>query len=74
MYMKRKKDQTVRYLGVNIVEKIGVTTHVIRICDTTKKMSYITILSRDNWGLKTKALKTIFKRIFEFILTYACGG
>jgi hypothetical protein len=66
---------TVRYLGVDIDERLGVSTHVTRVSEKAKTLFHrFTRLSKEMWGLDSKTLLTIYKAVVEPIMTYCSAG
>lgn len=66
---------SVKHLGVDFDERLGVTTHVNRICENTKNLSYaLARVAKDNWGLRPNTLKIIYRGVVESTLSYAAAG
>lgn len=70
-----KMVKTVKYLGVDIDERLGVTTHVTRISEKAKTLFHrFTRISKEMWGLDSKTLLTIYQAVVEPIMTYCSAG
>jgi endonuclease/exonuclease/phosphatase (EEP) superfamily protein YafD len=70
-----KMVSTVRYLGVDMDERLGVKTHVQRISEKAKTLFHrFTRLSAETWGLDSKTLLTIYRAVVEPIMTYCSAG
>lgn len=70
-----KMVKCVRYLGVDLDERMGVTSHVLRVCENAKKLFHsLARVSREGWGLNHKTLVIIYKGVAEAQFTYAAAG
>lgn len=64
-----------KYLGVDIDERLGVTSHVARVSEKAKTISHaLRRVARERWGLKPKTLSVIYKGAVESILTFNAAG
>lgn len=70
-----KFKNSVRYLGVYLDKEMGVKSHVSYLRDKVgslfKKMGR---LAKATWGLRHKALETVYKGVFVPTVAYAAAG
>ena len=65
---------SVKYLGVILDEKLNYNKHIQYIKNkTTEKLSKMPLMTRNTWGLRYDALKTIYKAAFEPSILYCCS-
>lgn len=70
-----KMVSSVRYLGVDFDERLGVSTHIKRITENaTSAFHMMARLARTSWGLNSKTLMTIYKGITVPSLSYGSVG
>lgn len=62
-------------MGVTLDQRLGTATHTEEITKKTKTIYHATErLAHDTWGLWTETLRTIYKGMMEFMITYGASA
>ena len=70
-----KFKSSVRYLGVHFDKNMGVKSHVAHIRERVGVIfNRLRRVAGTQWGLRNRALHTIYRGVFEPIVTYAASG
>lgn len=71
---KIKFKTSVRYLGVHFDTYLKVNTHTKKIQEKTGNLfDKMSRLATAQWGLRYRALRTVYRGVFESVATYASG-
>jgi hypothetical protein len=70
-----RRKQAIKYLGVHFQSDFRITKHVEETTNKARNLlSSITKVSNAKWGLGQTAMHTMYKGLFEPIVTYAAAG